>query len=90
MTIGELLALAGGPRPGTGLHRDQVGLMVTYSWRGTLHDAGDGDGWWWAVTCNEVIFALGWTSGDHLARDVELGQEVAAQLHTAATGDRPS
>lgn len=89
MTIGELLDYAGPPLEGT-FSRDEVGAMTTYQWQAPLDGMGAGPGWWWAVACGPVIFALGWTSGDDLSRNVELGKAVAASLRIHASKAMPS
>lgn len=74
-TVAELYAVVGAPAPGTEIrHRADYGMSAT-SWPGTVDGRA---GWWWAVTRDGLVVALGWTAGDHLARDVRLGRVMAA------------
>lgn len=73
MTIAELRAIVGAS---TELQRRELGGgLDAASW----HDPMGGvDGWWWAVVEGELVHALGWTSGDRLARDIEIGRLIVA------------
>lgn len=90
MTVEELMTYVGEPAPGTEVQRERVGDLDLACWQSELDGPGDEPGWWWAASCGGVVFALGHTSGDCLARNVELGTKVAAQLHQAHARQVPS
>lgn len=74
MTVAELHAYVGAPRPGTEIRQRAIGLE-SVAWPARCDDR---DGWWWVVTRGDDVLALGWTSEGDLRRDIIVAAALVA------------
>ena len=76
MTFETILRMVSDSPPPCVTHRFERHMLdhTEWGWRDSI---GEESGWWWAISSGDRVCAIGWTSGDHLARNEEIRRAVA-------------
>lgn len=75
MTVSEVLEQVGPPRGAVVTHTLLRSDLAITTWE----DARGGErGWFWLIALSGYVVAMGWTGGNEIDRDIEIGRGVTA------------